>query len=105
MPEVSLASMIDADAALAIEPEELAGVLLVHLNSLPERDSSLNRHNFFHNPQNTFGAFPSEKRQAVADAFLEAWVWLEREGLIIPRIGAGHPDWISISRRGRKMQQ
>jgi uncharacterized protein (TIGR02391 family) len=37
-------------------------------------------------------------------AFLEAWVWLEREGLILPRIGAGHPDWITISRRGLRMR-
>jgi putative ABC transport system permease protein len=60
----------------------------------------LNRHNFFHNPNSTFAEFPANKREAVADAFLEAWVWLEREGLILPRVGAGH-EWVFLSRRGR----
>jgi uncharacterized protein (TIGR02391 family) len=95
--------MIDANAALSIEPEELAGILLVHLNSLPPNDQHLNRHNLFHNPHSSFAEFPAEKREAVASAFLEAWVWLEREGLIVPRVGAGH-EWISISRRGLSMR-
>ena len=37
----------DAETVMALEPEELAGVLLALLNSLPERDrQQLNRHNF-----------------------------------------------------------
>jgi hypothetical protein len=44
----SIASMIpDAEIVLALEPEELAEVLLVHLNSLPAGDQKLNRHNVF----------------------------------------------------------
>ncbi len=103
MAEIALSSMVDADTALALQPEELAGVLLVHLNSLSPRDSSLNRHNFFIHPENTFAGFPVDKRDALANAFLEAWVWLEHEGLIVPRIGAGH-EWIALSRRGRSMR-
>ena len=105
MSPILLESMIDANTALAIEPEELAGVLWMHLNSLPDRDSALNRHNFFQDPRHTFAGFPPDKREAVADAFLAAWTWLEREGLLLPRVGAGHPDWVFVSRRGRAMQR
>jgi uncharacterized protein (TIGR02391 family) len=103
MPHISLQTLIDGETALSLEPEELAGILLVYLNSLSPRDSSLNRHNFFIDPRVTFAAFPDNTRDALAGAFLESWVWLEREGLILPRIGSGH-EWISISRRGMKMR-
>ena len=47
MPLVPIHSMIpNAEDLLALEPEELAGVLLEHLNSLDERSPSLNRYNF-----------------------------------------------------------
>jgi hypothetical protein len=43
----SLQSMIpDAETALALEPEELGGVLLRHLGGLAAGDQNLNRHNF-----------------------------------------------------------
>ena len=100
----SLFAMIpDVDTLLSLEPEELAGVLLVYLKSLPPRDSQLNRHNFFHNPDKTFAQYPQEQLENVANAFLAAWVWLEREGLILPRVGAGHSDWIFVSRRAERM--
>lgn len=102
---VKLALMIpEPSDVLALEPEELAGVLLEHLNSLPERDSSLNRHNFFCEPNRTFADYPPDTRENVATAFLAAWVWLEREGLILPRIGSGH-EWITISPRGARMRK
>jgi hypothetical protein len=36
----------NAEDLLALEPEELAGLLLEHLNSLGENSSSLQLHNF-----------------------------------------------------------
>jgi hypothetical protein len=64
----------DAKALLALEPEELAGVLLAHLNALPPNDRSrLNRHDFFNNPQDTFADYPSANREPLARAFMEAW--------------------------------
>jgi uncharacterized protein (TIGR02391 family) len=93
----------DVEKVLALEPEELAGILLVYLKSLPPRDSQLNLHNFFHDPRQTFAEYPESRREDVANAFLAAWVWLQTEGLILPRVGAGHPDWVMVSRRGEQM--
>jgi uncharacterized protein (TIGR02391 family) len=93
----------DASALLALEPEELAGVLMAHLNALPENDKfRLNRHNFFNEPSRTFAAYPPAQREPVAAAFLEAWMWLEREGFLIPKVTSlGHG--YTISRRGARM--
>lgn len=94
----------DAGGLLALEPEELGGVLLAHLNSLPAKErSSLNRYNFLHEPRHTFADYPPECQSQIADAFGEAWSWLEREGLLVQRVSAGSSDWFVISRRGSKM--
>ena len=107
MPDVTIFSVIpDAQTVLTLEPEELACVLLMHLRSLPERDGHLNRDNFFNNPHapsSPFFHYPPEIRDDVSNAFLAAWVWLQHEGLVLPRIGAGHSEWIQISRRGARM--
>jgi uncharacterized protein (TIGR02391 family) len=41
-------------------------------------------------------------RAAVAMALTEAWAWLEREGLIVPRPGE-RGEWIEVSRRGQQL--
>ena len=35
---------------------------------------------------------------------MEAWVWLEREGLVAPDPEQGGSDWVFITRRGRLMK-
>ena len=91
----------DADALLALEPEELAGVVLEHLNSVhPSNPSSLNRYNF--GLQHTVQDYPREKQEALSRALMEAWVWLEREGLLAPRPG-DTGDWVFLTRRGRAL--
>lgn len=45
--------------------------------------------------------YPSEKQEACSRALMEAWVWLEREGLIAPRPGQ-QGEWVFITRRGRQ---
>jgi len=77
---------------------------LFQLFGLPANEkSSLSRHNLFYNPSQTFSEYPEECREHIAQAFVEAWQWLEREGLLVPKIGAG-PGWFAISRRGAKLQ-
>src|SRR5688500_11665786 len=90
----------DGDALLALEPEELAGVLLEYLNALPgsERDS-LNRHNY--SLPHTVREYPESLREAISRALMEAWVWLEREGLIVPKPGSS--DWSVLSRRAARL--
>jgi hypothetical protein len=56
---MSIHSLIpDAQTLLALEPEELAGILLQDLNFLPERASELNRYNF--SLPNTVQEYPRE---------------------------------------------
>ena len=85
-----------------MEPEEVAGPLLEFLNSLPARAQLLNRHNFFQNPEHTFGDYPAGRLEEVAGAYLAAWMWLEREGLLLPKVGHGSSDWMAVSSRGKR---
>jgi len=91
----------DHEALLALEPEELAGVLLEHLNSLSEGErGQLNRYNF--SLPNTVQEFPREYHERLLRALMEAWSWLEREGLIAQR--PGHQgEWVFITRRGSRL--
>lgn len=92
----------DHEALLALQPEELAGVLLEYLVVLdPDDRGQLNRYNFSLN--HTVEEYPDSHRQSVLQALMEAWVWLEREGLIIPRPGS-QGEWVVISRRGRQLR-
>ncbi len=93
----------NAEHLLALEPEELAGVLLEHLNSLDEHSQQqLCRKNFFLKGLSPADAYPEQYRDRINRALTEAWFWLEREVLIAPR-----PDhdaeWVFITRRGKAL--
>jgi len=98
----SLYSMVpDPEALLALEPEELAGVLLEYLNSLSDGErGQLNRYNF--SLAHTFEGYPHTYYERLSRAFMEAWVWAEREGFIAPRPGE-QGDWVFITWRGRRI--
>ena len=93
------------EIVLQLEPEELAVPLLECLCQSEEKgaDGNLNRYNF---------TLPNELREYagqedyvdVAKVVIEAWVWLEREGLIAPKPGQTG-DWVFITRRGRKFRE
>ena len=92
----------DANALLELEPEELAGVLMEHFNSLPvSEQQDLNRNNFNHN--HTVREYPQEQQDDVQQALMEAWVWLEHEGFLVPKPGS-HGEWVVISRRGSQLR-
>jgi hypothetical protein len=66
---------------LALEPEELARVLLQYLNSLTAQEKNgLNRYNF--SLSHTVKDYPSDLQDRVSRALMEASVWLEREGFL-----------------------
>ena len=100
---MSIYSLVpDAKALLNLEPEELAGVLMEHLNSLPPSEQrGLNRYNF--GLVHTVQEYPQDQREELSQALMEAWVWLEREGLLVPRPGE-QGEWVVISRRGRQLR-
>ena len=81
---------------LALEPEELALVALKQLVVHEERGDlgDLNRHNF----SNSHRGYPED----VQKALMEAWVWLEREGLIAPQ-PMQQRDWVFVTRSGHEL--
>lgn len=92
----------DPYALLALESEEIGGVILEYLNALPEKaQSSLNRYNFSlpHTVQN----YPKEFQQKISQVLMEGWMWLEREGLIAPKPGE-QGEWVFITRRGKQIK-
>ena len=99
---MSIYSLVpDAKALLELEPEELAGVLLEYLNSLsPSEQQDLNRYNF--GLDSTVQEYPEDQQEDLLRALMEAWVWLEHEGLLVPKPRLGG-EWRIISRRGRQL--
>ena len=87
---------------LRLEPEQLAGVLLEILLELDGADRQyLCRQNFLNNPD-LVRDYPAAHSAEIKQAVLEAWMWLEQEGFLTPRIGDSYNMWSEISRRGRR---
>lgn len=93
----------DSEVLLNFEPEELAGIILEFLNSLrPDMaEQLLNTHNF--SQPETVEGYPPEKKMEIRKALMEAWSWLDSEGLIAPRPGSMDSPNFFISRRGKKV--
>ncbi len=88
-----------ANALLALAPEELAGYVLEHLHSLS--DDLWHRHNY--TQPHMLAAYLQEYQDRIANALMEAWVWLEQEGLLVPRPGQ-LDDFRNISRTGQELK-
>ncbi len=103
MPNNPLTKLLPpVETLLALEPEDIAPLLLGYFNGLkPEEQRQLNRHNFVTSP--LIGEYAGGRGEEVVRAITEAWTWLEREGLIAPRPGTER-DWVFITRRGQKLR-
>jgi len=110
----SLSSLVpNAADLLALEVEELAGVLLANLNSYEgvagnsiNQHGGISRHNFFNSSLPTSslpGTRPEygDKQSQVNEALMEAWAWLQSEGFLIEK--ATSPGWFFVSRRARRV--
>jgi uncharacterized protein (TIGR02391 family) len=98
----------NAEDLLALEPEELASVLLQCIISGSAqapgtRQSPISRGNAFLPSMSPGNGYPTEYRDRVNEALMSAWVWLEREGLLLPAIGQHDGNWVFVSERGRKL--
>ena len=87
--------------ALELEPEELA---IPVLNSLlhcqqVRNNQLLNLHNFVLAAGRS--DYAADKKDELAFVLTEAWVWLEREGMIAPV--PENRDWIFVTRRGIRL--
>lgn len=101
--EKKLHSIIpDPKAVLSLEPEELAGAILEVLNSVDRSTrGKLNRYNF--SLTHNFQEYPREYWDQISKAAMEAWVWLEREGLVAPEPGS-QGEWVFVTRRGEQIK-
>jgi uncharacterized protein (TIGR02391 family) len=98
----------NAEDLLALEPEELAPVLLQYIVSGSAgapgtRQSPISRGNVFIQGMSPGNGYPPEYRDRVNEALMAAWVWLEREGLLLPAIGQHDRNWVFVSERGQKL--
>jgi uncharacterized protein (TIGR02391 family) len=80
----------DADSLLSLEPEELAGPLLVSLEG--REDIILENVISFNSMSRSFETktelrqkYPPRHDDEILFALMEAWQWLEREGFVAPR--------------------
>src|SRR6266851_5717710 len=91
---------------LALEPEELAPLLLQAIGTSGEGMSpgrAIKRGNFFLPGSSPVNGYPPQFRNKVYEALAAAWVWLEREGMLLPAPGQQDPDWVFVSERGRSL--
>lgn len=90
----------DPEVLLSLEPEELAGFVLKYLSDLSNtmNRGQLNRTNFGL-PHTVVGY--REARKEISRALMEAWIWLEHEGLLAPK--PGHDNWVFITRKGERL--
>ena len=87
---------LPGEQLLAMEPEELAGVVLMFMNKAIDQR--------FH-PGNFAGharSFPDTNQDALQRALMEAWSWLTREGLLA--MAPGDSNWYFVTRRGNTLQ-
>lgn len=91
----------DPDSLIQLEPEELGSFVLEALNAEPNGSGLFNRANFA--SSSSLQLFPANKRDEIGKALVEAWMWLEREGLIAPRPGDTH-GWYYITKRGERLK-
>ena len=92
MPKALSSLVPDVNDLLALEVEEVAGVLLIHLGSYGGNSGngivsqgSISQYNFFH-MLGQHAAY-STRQTEVNQALMEAWSWLENEGLLVRDAG------------------
>lgn len=95
------------EVAINLEPEELAVSVIECLSLFKKQGnpSMLHRGNF--TSWQTFQDYCEQQDQygKITEAVSEAWIWLEREGLIAPKPGQEYRDVIFITRRGRTFSE
>ena len=93
----------DADDVLSLEPDELAGTILAILNATPSDATSFHPGNFCGAvPGHREAPYPREKVGEILKRIMEAFGWLEAEGLIArqPDASSYKAGWHFVTRRG-----
>lgn len=88
---------------LQLEPEEVATFLLDYLcDSEEQKRGHLSRHNF--TLDDNISRYAGDKTKEVGKAIMEAWCWLEKEGMIAPTPNSGG-DWRYVTKKGFKYRK
>ncbi len=107
MQTIPLSSLVpNADDLLALEVEEVAGILLVILNSIVDDGGGaliskgrISQNTFFGELERS--PFYPIRKEEVRNALIEAWSWLQGEGFLVRH---PHHDWFMVSRRAKRLQ-
>ena len=106
---VRLSQLIpNPDDLLSLEVEELAGVLLVHLNSCQPGDciavqyGGVSQSGFFTDDRRGKQPEYGTRQPEVDLALREAWAWLENEGLLVRK--SESTSGLFFSRRGKQIK-
>ena len=91
----------DADSLLNLPRERLAFVLLQVLRD-PENRQYQNKHNTLY-LDNIAEGYPQAQKPRIMEALVQAWNWLEHEGLIAPRQNAER-DAYQVTERGERLR-
>jgi uncharacterized protein (TIGR02391 family) len=83
-----------ADQLIELEPEELGALVLRFLNA--NTATKWNLYNFV-------TSYAMNEPPDVKDALVAGWIWLEREGLLLPDLSDATRDFVRISRRGYQL--
>jgi uncharacterized protein (TIGR02391 family) len=94
----------DPEVLLAMEPEELGGVVLHHLEKMMQNGMFHRQQAFYFGP--TVSLVPRlPEAEQVDQAIAEAIQWLEIAGLLMPAPGSnGANGWRILTRRGRRLK-
>lgn len=94
----------DPNNLLSLEVEELAGVLLMYLNSRGSGD--IHHYNFFHhfNHYPVYGERVPERDEKVNRALMEAWDWLLHEGFLAKKGDDDSRAGTFVTRRGQRVK-
>ena len=90
------------EVAGTLEPEELAIFVLECLREEERAGRPPNRHNFTTRPH--LGEWAGDRYPELSQCVMEAWVWLEREGMIAPIPGDVYGHFFFVTRRGHRLQ-
>ncbi len=88
----------DAGHLLSLQPEELAGPLLISL------DGSDYIEPFAIISFDLIQKYPAKHEQDILFALMEAWQWLEREGFVAPRPNGSSTRSYFVTRRGKAIE-
>jgi uncharacterized protein (TIGR02391 family) len=100
----------DVEVLLALEPEELGAKLLFRARArFGSKEFHPGNLNSELRPQSNLPGqqtpYPRERRTEVELALMEAWAWLEAQGLIVPAPDTnGRNGWRMLSRRAKRFE-